>query len=91
MTSHIFETYNNSVRSHSNHIHKTKTETYMLIMFPFPYDLHALPHWKCVLRCFSQCPSTIIPGQKSKKDKINTCSTVSFHVYRNLSRCTFHE
>ena len=49
---------------------------------------HGLPHWKCVLLCCKKCPSLSISFLEKNKDAMNVCSTIHFHVYRNVSCCT---
>ena len=61
MTSSMFEIYNNSAMPHGCHIQKVATDTPMKTMCPFPYDQHALSHWKRVLYCCEKCPSIVIP------------------------------
>ena len=40
---------------------KTKMRTY-------PQSDHALPHYKCTLRCCSECPHINIPEQETNKN-----------------------
>ena len=49
-----------------------------------------MPHWKCVLWFCEKSPSINILHQETNKDTTNMCSKISFHVYRNLSRCNVH-
>ena len=51
---------------------------------------HALPHWKCVFRCFSKYPSINLPGQEPGDQYLDTSPSVCFHIYRLIARCTKH-
>ena len=62
----------------------------MAKMCTFPSQHRGIPHWKCALLCCDKCPGIIIPCQETNKDATNTCSSISFFVYRNLSCCAVH-
>ena len=62
----------------------------MSIICPCPSQHYGLTHWKYVLRYCDKCPGIITTRQKTNIDVTNTCSPISFHVCRNLSRCNFH-
>ena len=47
---------------------------------------HGLLHWKYVLRCWEKVPGISIPHQEKNKYATNTCTTIRFHDYRNVSR-----
>ena len=51
---------------------------------------HALPHWKYVLRCCDQCPSTNIPDQETDDNHPNPSPSISFHIYHLISCSTKH-
>ena len=57
---------------------------------PCTSENHGLPHWKCVLRFFDKCPSITLSIQESDKYTTHTFSTICFHIYCNISRCTVH-
>ena len=59
-------------------------------MCPFNSQHHGLSHWKCELTCCKKCPILIIPSLETNKYATNMCSTIRFHVYRNISRCNMH-
>ena len=90
ISSHIFETYKNSVRPHDCNIYNTAADMDMEIFFPCNSKHRGLPKWKCVLRCFDKGPSIFLPSQEVIKDTTNTCPTLRSHVYCNFSRCTEH-
>ena len=62
----------------------------MATICTYPSQYHEILHWEFVLLCFKKFPGVIIPRQETNTDATNTRSTVFFHVYHNLSRCTFH-
>ena len=50
------------------HGHRINTKAYDMekaTMFAKSQSDHALPHWKCVLRFFDQCPIINIPDQET--------------------------
>ena len=90
MKSLIFETYKNGVSPHVFHIYKIESETAMATFCTLTSAHHVFTHWKRVLRCCEKCPIIIIPSQESNGDTTNICTTISFKVYRNLSRSKLH-
>ena len=51
---------------------------------------HALPHWKCVLRCCAQCSSINILDQETDDKHPKPSPSISFHIYHLISRCIKH-
>ena len=85
ISSRIFETYKNSVQPywcHCRHVHGK--------MCPCTSKYHALQHYKCVLRCYGKFPSIALPSQEENEDITNSCSTIIFHVYHDVSHYTVH-
>ena len=66
---------------HGINIHKIEIDMVMEIMIPFPSEINALRHWKCVLQCCDNGPSLVITVEESNSYDINTCTTISFCVY----------
>ena len=60
---HIYETYNNIVMPHGQHIYAKATDTEQATMCAYPYSDHALIHWKCILWCCSDCTFINLPYQ----------------------------
>ena len=53
---------------HGSHIYAKASDIANAKMCTYPQSAHALPHWKCVLRCCADCPCINIPDQvKTKK------------------------
>ena len=53
---HIYETYENTVMPHGRHIYAKSYDMANATLCTYPQSDHALPHWKCVLRCCAKCP-----------------------------------
>ena len=51
---------------------------------------HAVPHWKCVLRCCAQYPRIYITDQETNDKHPNPSPSTHFHIYHLISRCTKH-
>ena len=51
---------------------------------------HALPQWKCVLRCCVKCPIINIPDQETYDQYPDTSPSIRFHIYHLIARCTKH-
>ena len=81
----IFETYKNAVRPYVYHIYNSSAEMAMGKNCLCPSQHYGLPNWKCVLLCCEKCPSISIHHQDTSTDAKNMCSTIRFHVYRNVS------
>ena len=59
-------------------------------MCAYPQSDHALPHWKCVLRCCSKCPGVNFPDQETDDQYSGTRPSIRFHIYNLIARCTTH-
>ena len=51
---------------------------------------HALPHWKCVLRCCAKYASINLPEQETDDQCTDTSPSIHVHVYHLIARCTKH-
>ena len=56
----------------------------------YPQSDHALPHWKCVLRCCAKCPSVNLPDQETYDPYSNTSTSTHFHIYHLIAHCKTH-
>ena len=63
----IYTTYKNTVMPHGSHIYATASDMVNATMFTYPQSEHALPHWKCVLRCCADFLCINIPDQETTK------------------------
>ena len=60
-----YETYRNTVMPHRLHIYAKAYDMVNATMCTYPQYDHALPHWKCVLRCCADFPYINIPDQET--------------------------
>ena len=90
ISSHIFETYKNSVQPHGCHIYNTVSDISVAKMCCCTSEHHDLPYWKYVLLCCDKGPIIFQPSQEANKDTTNTCPIIRFNVYHNISRRTVH-
>ena len=67
----IYETYKNTVMPHGCHIYTKAYDMTKATMCANSQSDHALPHWKCILRCCAQCPRIIIPDQLTDDNRPN--------------------
>ena len=73
--------------SHGHHIYARASDMTNIKMCAHPQSDLALPHWKCVLRCWAKCPCGNLPYQE-KDDKYSDRSTsIRFHIYHLILRC----
>ena len=86
----IYETYKNTVMPHGCHIYAKASDMAKSKMCAYPQSDHALPHCKCVLRCYVKCPSINIPDQETDDHYSNTSPSIRFHIYHLIPRCTTH-
>ena len=89
-TSFILETSINTMMLHCSHTHKASTNMAIDNICPCPSVKHDLIHWKCIVQCWSNCPSLVIPGQLMNREETNMCPKIRFHVYILVSWCTVH-
>ena len=86
----IYETYKNIVMTHGRHIYAKSYDMAKATVCANSKSDHALPHWKCILRCCAQFPSINIPDQETDGKNTNTSPSISFHSYHMIERCTKH-
>ena len=87
---HIYETYNNTVMLHRHHIYAKAYNILQATLCAYPQSDHALPHWKCVLRCCADCPCINVPDQKTDNQNSDTTPSIRFHIYHIIAHCTTH-
>ena len=75
---------------HGRHIYEISSGMVMTTMCAYPPSQHALPHWKCVLRCCYNCPRIDYPDQESDRNKYNASPLIQFHIYHLIARCTLN-
>ena len=75
---------------HGRHIYAKASDIENATMSTYPQSDHALPHWKCVLQCCSDCPCINIPDQEATKKHEETTLSIRFNIYHIIGRCTAH-
>ena len=60
---HIYETYKNTLIPHGLHIYSKASEKAKATMYTYPQSDHTISHWKCVLRCCSECTYINLPDK----------------------------
>ena len=60
---HIYETYKNTVMPHGSHICAKASDMEKATMYTYPQSDHTISHWKCVLRCCSECTYINLPDK----------------------------
>ena len=75
---------------HGRHIYAKSYDMEKVTMCANPQYDHVLPHWKCVLKCFAQCPRINIPDQETDDKHSNPSTSIRFHIYHLIARCTKH-
>ena len=73
---------------HGIHIYAKASDMENATMCTYPQSEHSLPHWKCVLRCCTDCPCINIPDQETTKTHDKTTPSIRFHIYHIIGRCT---
>ena len=52
---------------HGRHIYAKASDVENATICAYPHSDNTLPHWKCVLRCCSDCPCINLPDQETNK------------------------
>ena len=76
---------------HGRHIYSNTYDMAKATMCANSQSDNALPHWKYVLRCCAKCPSINIPDQETYDKHPNPSTSISFHIYHLIARCTKHD
>ena len=75
---------------HGRHIYAKVYDMAKATMCANSQSDHVLPNFKCVLRYCAKCPSINIPDQETDVQYPDTSSSILFHVYHLIARCTKH-
>ena len=75
---------------HGHHMYAKASNMAKAEMSTYPQSYHVLPHWRCVLRCCADCPYINLPDQETNKKREETTSSIRFHIYHIIGRCTAH-
>ena len=82
----LYETFKNAFMPHGCHIYAKAHDMGKATMCAKSHYNHALPHWKCVLRCCAQCPSINIPDQETDDNNPKPSPSTRFHIYHLIAR-----
>ena len=75
---------------HGHHMYAKESDMEKATIFTYPHSDHALPHWKCVLRCCADCPYINLTDQETNKKHEETTHSIRFHIYHIIGHCTSH-
>ena len=75
---------------HGSHIYARAYDMAKAKMYAYPQSYHALPHWKCVMRCCANCPYANFPDQETDDQYSDISPSIRFHIYHLIANCTTH-
>ena len=75
---------------HGCHIYAKAYDMAKATMCIYSQSDNALLHWKCVLRCCSDCPCINLPEQETDNQNSDTTPSIRFHIYHIIAPCTAH-
>ena len=75
---------------HGSHIYAKASDMANATMCTYPQSEHALPHWKCLMRCCAECTCINLTDQEKLKKHEETKLSIRFHIYHIIGRCTTH-
>ena len=75
---------------HGRHIYSKSFNMVKAAMCAYPQSDHALPHWKCVLRCCSYFPCINLHDQETDNQCSDKTLSIRFHIYHIIVRFTAH-
>ena len=70
---------------HGRHIYAKEPDTANATICTNPHSDHALPLWKCVLRCCADCPCINLPDQETTKKTKKQHSQLDFTFITSLN------
>ena len=75
---------------HGKNMFQTSYDMTISTMCAYSSSKYTLPHCKCVLRFFAQCPNIDLPGLESDHHNSNVSPTIHFLVYQNIACFNVH-
>ena len=75
---------------HRRHIYVKASDVAKATICTYTQSVHALPHWKCVLRCCAKCPCINLPDQETYNQYSEITPSIWFHIYHIIGSCTTH-
>ena len=73
------------------HIYAKEYEMKKATMCANSHSHNVLPHWKCVLRCCSQCTSIDITDHEIDDKHPKPSPSIIFHIFHTIERCKTHD
>ena len=83
----ICETYKNTVIPHGHHIYAKAYDIAKATLCAYLKSDHALPRWKCVLRCCAKFPGINLTNQETDDQYPDTNPSIVFHIYHLIAHC----
>ena len=87
---HIYITYKNIAIPHGRHIYAKAYDMANATICPYPQSDHALPHWKCVMKCCPKCPCINISDQETDNQHSDKTTSIRSYSYHLITRGTSH-
>ena len=78
------------VMPHGRHIYAKVFDMTKATMCAYSQSDHALPHWKCVLKCCDKCPIVNLTYQETDYQYSNTSPSIRFNICHLIARCTIY-
>ena len=75
---------------HGHHIYAKAYDMAQAKMCAYPQSDHALPHYKCALKCCAKFPCVNIPDQETDDQYSDTRPSIILHIYHLIAHCTPH-
>ena len=75
---------------HGRHTYAKASDMSKATMCAYPQSDHALPHWKFVLLCCSNCPCINIPDQETYNHHSHTTPSILSQIYHIIACCNAH-
>ena len=73
---------------HGRHMYDKASDMAKATMCTYPKFDNALPQWKCVFQCCTNCPCINLPDQETYKKYEETTPSIQFYIYHIIGRCT---
>ena len=90
MANRLFDTHNNSIMPHENHMFNTAYNITVAKMCAYTSSNYTLKHWKCALCYCAQWTCMSLQSIESDQNNSNVIPTMQFHVYQHISHYTAH-
>ena len=66
---------------HGSHMYAKASDMAKATIYTYPQSDYTLPYWKCVLRCYAECPCINLPDQETEQQpQLGFTFITSLHV-----------